>query len=272
MKKVLFCLICTGMLFANSLQEILDTGEIRVGVRKDFPPLSSLKDNELVGFEVDLAKKIFSEIFKDKNITIKFVGTTSKDRISLLDENKIDVSFSSMAQTPQRMKQVDFTMPYLTTNMAIVSNKNKKISRLSDFKNKTLFIIPKTTSDEYIKKNPNDFMNINIKFCDGLMNCFERLKNGEADGYFHSILSIGVLPILDPNYEVSVGLIGRSDLVAAGVKKGNKELLQLINDKIIDIAQTSFFKDAYHDSFDVYYKGTLNKKYFLLDDLYLRFL
>ncbi len=273
MKKILFFVICfVGFLFANSLQEILQNKEIRVGIRVDFPPLGTLKDDKLQGFEVDLSKKIFKEVFKDKNVSVKFVGVTSKNRISFLDENKIDVAFAALAQTPSRVKQVDFSMPYLTTNMAIISKKGGDFKMLDDFKSKTLLVIPKTASDEFINKNQNKFVNIKIKNCSGLNDCFAMLQNGEADGYFHSILAIGILPILYPDYEIGVGLVGKSDLVGCAVKKGNKELLKVINNEIIKLMSTSFFKDAYHNSFDVYYKGKLDKKYFLLDNLYSRFL
>lgn len=269
MKKIIFfiVLLCS-FCFSRTLDEIYISGEVRIGLRSDFPPLSSLQDGRLEGFEVEFAKKIHEAIFKDKNVYLKLVPVTSKERIQFLNTEDIDISITSMAVTPSREKEVDFSYPYLTTGMAIVTNKELKVENLGDLNGKNLLFIPKTTSDEYISQNKLAFSKINLKECSGYKECFAMLQNKQADGYFHSILSIGVIPVLNPNFEVSIQSIGIPGNVAVAVKKGNKELLNAINQAIIGISKTSFFADSYRNTFDPYYRGNLDKKYFLLDDIY----
>lgn len=262
---LLSLLVC--QLYANSLNEILSKKEIRIGVRKDFPPLGLLKDGKLEGFEILLAEKIGNRILNNQGNVI-FVPISGKERIPMLKDNQIDLAIAGMAITQQREEEIDFSIPYLTTNMSIVSKKSEQIKKLSDFKGKTLLVVPGTTSNEYVDKEKLMFSDINIKSCTGLQDCFDKLKSGEADGYFHAVLALGVLPVLDSNYELSVKMVGNTDMVAVGVEKGNTELLKAVNKEILNLAKEDFFKDAYNNTFKVYYRGLLDKKYFLLDDIY----
>ena len=38
--------------------------------------------------------------------------------------------------------------------------------------------------------------------------------------------------------------------------------------KLIKLSKEGFFKEAYDNTFEPFYKGTVKRKYFLLDDLY----
>lgn len=52
------------------------------------------------------------------------------------------------------------------------------------------------------------------------------------------------------------------------MQKGNTELLDFINDQLILLNKNGFFRKAYENTFVPFYKGTVDKKYFLLEDLY----
>lgn len=257
---LVICFFAT-QICANSLDEIMQKGELKIGVRKDFPPLGSLNSGELDGFEVQLANEIGKVILKNGG-KITLIPISGKDRIPMFQNNQIDLAIASMAVTPQREKEIDFSIPYLTTNMLIVSKKSDNIKNIGDFRGKTLLIISGTTSEEYINSEKMTFSDINIKTCESLQNCFKMLNNGEADGYFHAILTIAILPLLDNDYELSIPMIGSSDRVAVGVSKGNKELLEAVNSEILNLVKSDFFKNAYNDTFKVYYRGTLEKNIF----------
>lgn len=52
------------------------------------------------------------------------------------------------------------------------------------------------------------------------------------------------------------------------VQKGNAELLEVLNNAMIRLSKEEFFKKAFSDTLDPFYKGTAEEKYFLLDDIY----
>nr|WP_314441922.1 hypothetical protein [uncultured Campylobacter sp.] len=52
------------------------------------------------------------------------------------------------------------------------------------------------------------------------------------------------------------------------MQKGNKELLDFINAELVKLSKEGFFKKAYQNTFEPFYRGTADKKYFLLDGIY----
>ena len=52
------------------------------------------------------------------------------------------------------------------------------------------------------------------------------------------------------------------------MQKGNTDLAEAVNQALISLSKEGFFKKAYNDTFEPFYKGTVDKKYFLLDDIY----
>ena len=81
--KLLFTLIllCAG-LFANTLQEIRNSGVIRVGVRDGRPPFSEISGGKFEGFEIELANAIAKAIFGAKQGEVQFVSLSATDRVS----------------------------------------------------------------------------------------------------------------------------------------------------------------------------------------------
>lgn len=258
---------CFTMLFSATLEEIKAKNEIVIGVRNSLPPFAKFENGEFSGFEVEFAKKL-GETILGSGASIKLVGVEAKDRVSKLEDDSVDLMVANFTVTPEREKVIDFSMPYFADYMGIIAKTNSNLKDFSDFKGKKLLVVPKTTSDEYIQKNKGKFVGVEIVYCENFADCYKKLLNNEADGYFHTIFAIANIPIIDSKFEITNNSIGSGDFLAVGVKKGNKELLKVVDDTIVKLAGEGFFKKAYENTFDVHYKGTLEKKYFLLDDIY----
>jgi len=112
-----------GMLFGSlaaeaqtksRLQQIAESGTLRIGVTGDWNPMSFRDPNtrELAGFDIDL----FSRLAKEMGVKAEFVPTDWKTLVSGLTANKYDVTCSASIST-QRAMAAGFTDPYfeLTT-------------------------------------------------------------------------------------------------------------------------------------------------------------
>ena len=62
--------------------------------------------------------------------------------------------------------------------------------------------------------------------------------------------------------------IKQKSILRVGFCKGNKDLLSFVNQSLIQLSKDNFFQKESIDSIDPFYKGTADKKYFLLDDIY----
>jgi len=266
MRKLLLCAALCGLCLGNSLNVIKETKTIRIGVRIAQAPYSVLENGEFHGFEVDLAKAVGKKIVGDDG-TIELVGVNAADRIPFLKDNKADLMLANFSITPERANQVDFGSAYLSNVEAVVSQKSAAIRKVNDLSAVRVAVIPDTTSEEWLKEKAAG-MDLTMIHCENTKNCLEKMQNGEAQAYVHTNILIATLPLVDQSLEMSMPNVGNYTFIAPAVAKGNKELLEAVNHAILDLSEDGFFQKAYDDDLEPFYKGTLDRKYLLLDDLY----
>lgn len=101
------------------IEEIKRRGTLNVGLSMFVPWSMRSKTDELIGYEIDVAKKVA----KDMDVEIEFFPTAWDGIIPALIAGKFDVIISGMSITPKRNLTVNFTAPYAHSGLAIVANK-----------------------------------------------------------------------------------------------------------------------------------------------------
>jgi polar amino acid transport system substrate-binding protein len=112
------------------IEEIKQRGILRVGVSTFVPWAMPNNNGELVGFEIDVAKRLAEEM----GVKLESVPTSWDGMIPALMAGKFDVVISGMSITPNRNLTVNFTQPYASTETVIVANKSlgSGFTKLSD--------------------------------------------------------------------------------------------------------------------------------------------
>jgi polar amino acid transport system substrate-binding protein len=114
---------------AATLDEILKSGQIRVGVNPTLPPRAAYDDkNEIDGFEPAVAREIAQKL----GVKLVLVPVGSPDRIPFLAAGRIDIVMGAMSRTPDRAKVIDFTVPLHSENYGIVARADAGITGLAD--------------------------------------------------------------------------------------------------------------------------------------------
>lgn len=115
------------------LKEDQQSNTITWGVKADTKlfGLMDVKDNQIKGFEVDLAKAMTKKIL-EKNGRARFIQVTSQTRMPLLANGNIDAIMATMTITPQRAEQVDFTRSYFDAGQAILVKNGSSIKNVKD--------------------------------------------------------------------------------------------------------------------------------------------
>lgn len=109
-----------GPVEARTLDEIIKSGTIRVGVNPTLPPLGKFDDkNQIVGFDVDVA----TELAKMLGVKLEVVQVGSPDRIPFVVSGKIDFVMGAMTRNPDRAKVIDFTVPVHTEVLGVLTTK-----------------------------------------------------------------------------------------------------------------------------------------------------
>lgn len=117
MKKLLLATLLSGMAFSATAAETL-----RFAASATYPPFESMDaNNEIVGFDMDLAKALCKQM--EANCT--FTNQAFDSLIPALKFKRYDAVISGMDITPERSKQVAFTQPYYANSAIVIAPKGK---------------------------------------------------------------------------------------------------------------------------------------------------
>ncbi len=102
------------------IETIKQRGSMRVGMATFVPWAMRDKNGELIGFEIDVAKKLA----EDMEVTVEFVPTAWDGIIPALLAGKFDVIIGGMSITPARNLTVNFTAPYANSSLGVMAHKS----------------------------------------------------------------------------------------------------------------------------------------------------
>lgn len=119
--------------------------KIIIGLDDSFPPLGFRdKDNNLVGFDVDVAK----ETFKRLGIEVEFLPIDWTIKETELNSEKVDVLWNGYTITEARKKEVEFSDPYMNNAQVVVVTRDSGYTKLSDLAGKSLAIQSGSSAEE----------------------------------------------------------------------------------------------------------------------------
>jgi len=121
-----------------NLGKINERGTLRVGMSTFVPWAMRNKQGELIGFEIDVAKRLAA----DSGWKVEFVPTAWDGIIPALLAKKFDVIIGGMSITPERSKSVLFSAPYSHSGVQLAANKElaSGFSEFSDFNSRRVKI------------------------------------------------------------------------------------------------------------------------------------
>lgn len=126
-------------------------GKIIVGVKNDTKPFGFVdKDGKLIGYDIDIAKKISKIIFGDEE-HIEFVVVNPSNRIMKLNSGEVDILVATMSVTSQRLQLFDFSSTYHIAGQAIMVNSDSNISSLKELNKKRVIIVYGSTSERNLR-------------------------------------------------------------------------------------------------------------------------
>ncbi len=174
---------------ADTLQRVAETGEFRIGYVPDAPPLSFTdRDGNAAGYSIDLCRHIASAVREElelEKIDIVFTPLVSmEDRLSAIEEGKVDIECGATTVTLTRRERVDFTLMTFITGSAVLSSKAKPLGTIDDLNDTTIAVLGGTTTEDVMRRaiEVNDFdmkLVIIVSHDEGMA----LLNAGKVDGY-----------------------------------------------------------------------------------------
>ena len=130
---------------------IEDKGKIIVGLDDTFAPMGFRdKDNNIVGFDIDLAKATFKEMGLE--VEFKAIDWTAKE--AELSSKKIDCIWNGLSVTPDRIKNMSMSKRYCANRELVMSlDKSINIKDASELKNYKIATQADSAAADDIKAN-----------------------------------------------------------------------------------------------------------------------
>ncbi|ENU24568.1 hypothetical protein F993_00814 [Acinetobacter proteolyticus] len=246
----------------SSIEQIKKNGVVRIGVFSDKPPFGYLDaQGKNQGFDVEIAKHVAKDLLGDEN-KVQFVLTEAANRVEYLKANKVDIIFANFTVTPEREQVVDFAKPYLKVALGVVSPKDKPITDLAQLKDQTLLVNKGTTADSFFSKQHPE---IKLQKYEQNTKTFDALKDGRGAALAHDNLLVLAWAKENPNYTVGITNLGEQDLIAPAVQKGNKELLDWLNQDLEKLAKQGVIHQAYEKTLKPVYGDGIPAKDLIIE-------
>ena len=150
---------------------------LRFASSATYPPFESLdRDNQIVGYDIDLAKALCQQMQAE----CTFTNNAFDSLIPSLKFRRFDAVISGMDITDDRRKLDDFTQPYYA-NSAIVIARKGKFSDFASLKGKRIGVENGTTHQKYLQEKHPEIVTVAY---DSYQNAILDMKNGRLDGVF----------------------------------------------------------------------------------------
>ena len=227
---------------ARSLDEIKKSGKIKIAVFSDKAPFGYVdKDGKYQGYDVYFAE----QLAKDLGAEPEYTSVDPAARVDVLTSNKVDLVLANFTVTDERKEKVDFAKPYMKVALGVVSPESAQITDVSQLDGKTLIIAKGTTAETWFEKNAP---NVKLQKYDQYADAYNALLDGRGDAFSTDNTEVLAWAKSNKGFKVGITELGDKDTIAAAVQKGNKELLDWINDEIDKLGDENFFHKDYEET------------------------
>ncbi|HEX8931514.1 MAG TPA: glutamate ABC transporter substrate-binding protein [Actinomycetota bacterium] len=231
----------------STMAKLQQAGKVTVGTKFD-QPLFGLKNLEGVpeGFDVEIAKLIAGEmgIAPDK---IEWVETVSANREPFIQQGKVDFVVATYTINDERKQVVDFAGPYYEAGQDIMVKKGNPlgITGPDALAGKRVCSVTGSTPAENIRTN---YPQAKLTEFDVYSKCAEALKNGQVDAVTtDNVILLGLISKDQESFEL-VGKPFTKEPYGIGVKKGDTQFRNFINDVLDKIKQDGRWMKAWQDT------------------------
>lgn len=215
----------------DTFNDIKAAGKFVVGLDDEFAPMGFRdENNEIVGFDVDLAK----EAARRLGLEVEFQPISWDAKEMELKNKNIDVIWNGLSITEERKKQMAFTKPYLENLQVIVVPEGSDIKTKADLAGKKVGVQAGSTSKDALEADTETFESIGelVEYPTNFEALLD-LGTGRIDavvvdeilGRYYIAMNDAKLVVLEDNF-------GREEY-GVGLRLGDKEFLEALN-KVLD--------------------------------------
>ena len=262
-RSQLLLLLSLGTLIAacgvSSLNRIKKDKVVLVGTVPFNAPLLYQKGEELLGPEVELAKRIAEKLSKrimepgsPIKIDLKWIIRRQSNLVPELENRKVDLVVSVFGITEERKQRVLFSEPYYTSELALIINPAHRELRPNLLTGAKIGVREGTAVEEVVKSKFPNSSTVGFQTLDDAIFALRRAEvDAVIDDRRMAAYTLDTLPGAGL-LEIIPGTVGAFDCAVA-VRKGDQPLLEIVNEVITEIKA----EDQYAQWVNEYDEGRL---------------
>ena len=224
------------------VDRIVSSGELRVGMSGDMPPLNmTTKEGKVIGLDADLAALVADAMGVKLNVQkMEFAGL-----LPALEAGRIDMIVSNMTMTPERNLKVAFVGPYFTSGKGLLTKRSTlaEVKKMEDLNNPafTFVALKGSTSEAVTKAGAPKAKLIAVA---GENEGVQMVLDGKADGMLADFPICAVAAYRYPGSGlVSVVAPITYEPIGFGVPKGDPLLVNLLQNLLNGLEKAGYMKE-----------------------------
>ena len=209
-----------------------DGEKLVIGIDDAFPPMGFRdENNEIVGFDIDLAKAVAEKM----GVEVVFQPIDWSTKEAELNSGRIDLIWNGYTITPEREEKVLFTKPYLANAQVIAVLIDSEIQSLDDLNGKNIGIQAQSSAlDAFNASAIKDIVGSVTEFKDNVL-ALTDLKAGRIDAVVIDEVVINYLMTQEEGTYRVLDETLAPEKYGVGVKKGNEELLNKLQTALDEV-------------------------------------
>lgn len=218
-----------------------------IGLDDTFAPMGFRdSNNELVGFDVELANEVGDRIERE----IKFQSIDWALKETELNAGNIDMIWNGYTITEERMEKVNFSKPYMNNSQLIIVLVESDIQTKEDLKDKTVAAQQSSSAVDAIMADSKDiadqFKNKEVVQFPSNNDVFNDLASGRSDAIVvdETLGRYYMKQNDDREYRVLEDSFGEEEY-AIGFRKEDTELQEQINEALTELMDDGTYDDIY---------------------------
>jgi len=216
---------------ARPFEQVRKSGTLRVGVALYAPWAVRTATGDLIGFEIDVAKRLAA----DMGLKAEILPYDSARLIPALEGGEIDVIAAGLAITPERALHVNFSNPYAESGIALATQTERTaaVKKLEDL-NDGRYTIAAVAGSVAVEVANRMLPHAKLRTFENADAASDALLSGKVDGYLEDEPVPTFLALENPT---TIDLPLDRPLLASSagfaVNKGDPDFLAFLNSWII---------------------------------------
>lgn len=218
-KKYILLFICGLFILTGCGKK--NSNELIMVTEAGFAPYEYYENSEVVGVDVDIAREIAKEM--GKTLVIKDIAFDSI--INEVKTGKADFGAAGISYSEERAKNVDFSINYAVSKQVVIVKNDSSITDINSIGNKKIAVQLGSVADTFVTDEYDEATIVRQK---KYLAAIEDLKVGKVDCVVMDELPAKEIVNSNTGIKILNGAL-TNDSYGMVVKKGNKELLEVIN-------------------------------------------